>query len=302
MLVSVVIATKDRPSELRATIESVAAQTRPAFEVIVVDQSASSGLDGVREALAQVAAERGNAPELRYRHDRELAGAAPARNVGIELARGDVLVFLDDDVALEPRFLAELVSVYESDPMVAGVSGIITNYSRPRVVDRLLLRLFWLGPFHDERQTIYWDADRLRNDPPIPVRKFGTTGMSLLRSALGGVRFDGRLQGAWPGEDVDLCCRLVDARLLIAPKARFAHKRSPTNRAADHWLRRDAQAMYYLYRRHWEHEVKHRLCFAWLNLGYALLATLASVRRGTLGPWKALLQARRDVGLYESPR
>ena len=124
------------------------------------------------------------------------------------MAEGDILLFLDDDVLLESDFLREMLAVYEHDPAVAGVSGIIINYERPAAWQRALLQVFWQGPFHDERQPIYWGADRLRDHSPIRVRKFGTTGMSLRRTALGNLRFDPRLKGAWPGEDVDLCCQL----------------------------------------------------------------------------------------------
>lgn len=299
MALSVVIATKDRPQELEVSVVSLLAQTRKADELIVVDQSAdSASRDGVERALAE-GCSRGPAPLLRYIHDPGISGAGPARNVGIDLASGDILVFIDDDVVLEPDFLREIAAVYEDDPTITGVSGIITNYPRPPAWQRAFLRIFWGGPFHDARQPIYWNADGLRGRPPLAVDRLGTTAMSLRRLALGTLRFDHRLRDAWPGEDVDLCCRLGgDRRLVIAAKARFVHKRTPTNRSMDHWIKRDAQAMYYLYRRHWDRGLKNRLCFAWLNLGYAVLATLGSLRRRTLEPWRMLLEGRQQARGY----
>ena len=300
MTLSVVIATKNRPQDLEATVASLLAQSCTADELIVIDQSNDSASKrAVERAVANRRRFQGGAPVLQYIHKSNIPGAAAARNVGIDLARGDILVFLDDDVILEPDFLREMLAVYEQDRAAAGVSGIITNYERPPRWQRAVLRAFWRGPFHDERQPIYWNADRLHDHPPIRVLKFGTTGMSLRRAALGHLRFDHRLKNAWPGEDVDLCCQLgSDCTLVIAPKARFLHKRTPTGRPSDHWIKLDAQATYYLYSRHWNRGLKNRLCFAWINVGYAVLATLGSVRRCTLEPWRVFLRARQEAREY----
>lgn len=299
MMVSVVIATKNRPQELRTTVDSLLAQTRPADEVIVIDQSTGPASRlSVQSALSRGGVSK-STPVLKYKLDRSVPGAGAARNVGIDLARGEILVFIDDDVILEAHFLEELLLEYGRDPEVAGVSGIITNYTKPGFLHRILLALFWRGPFHDERQPIYWAADDLRDAQPQRVRKFGTTGMSLRRTALGAVRFDEVLRGAWPGEDVDLCCRLGDdAKLVISPRARFEHLRTPTNRRPDHWIKRDVQAMHYLYWRNWSDRLENRLYFAWLNLGYGFLATLASLRRRSFEPWAMMLQARKEAAIH----
>jgi hypothetical protein len=113
--------------------------------------------------------------------------------------------------------------------------------------------------------------------------------MTVRRSVLGADRFDDSLEGVPPGEDVDVCCRLSRrTRLVIAPRARLMNLMSSTARQRDHWLGADAQAAYYLYSRNWRKGLRNRLCFAWLNVGYALLATAASLRRRSLEPWRAL--------------
>jgi GT2 family glycosyltransferase len=119
--------------------------------------------------------------------------------------------------------------------------------------------------------------------------------MSVRRSVLAGHRFDSTLQGVPPGEDVDLSTRLSEhAKLVITPRARLINLMSSTGRRRPHWLQADAQANHYLYRRNWQRGVRNRLAFAWLHLGYALLATAASVRRTSFGPWHALLAGIRS--------
>ncbi len=300
MTVSVMIATKNRAAELYETVSNVLEQTRLPDEVVIVDQSPDSrSRDAVLLLFERRRAAARLNPHSIYLLDPTVPGAAAARNIGIERSSGDVVVLLDDDVLLEPDFLSELLPVYESDSDVLAVSGIATNYEKPPLSQRLLLWLFWRGPFHDERQSIYWQADRLLSHPPIRVHKLATAAMGLRRAALNGARLDGRLLGLPRGGDVDLCCRLEKrGKLVIAPRARFVHKRTPTNRPKSHWLRQDAQPMYYLYKRNWNHGIKNRLCFGWLNLGYILLATVGSLRRRSLEPWRALLDGIREAHAY----
>jgi len=94
-------------------IESALAQTRPAGEIVVVD-------DGSQEPSE--AAVRGFGDRVRYirQGNRGLAGA---RNTGIRETRADLLVFLDDDDLLEGTHVASLASLLESDPAVSAAYG-----------------------------------------------------------------------------------------------------------------------------------------------------------------------------------
>lgn len=96
---SVVIATYNRHDLLRRLLEDLDAQTIDAawYEVVVVDDGSA---EDVRAKLGKT--------KLRYalRVDRqENAGAAAARQRGVEGARGKIVVFVDDDMHLRPEFL-----------------------------------------------------------------------------------------------------------------------------------------------------------------------------------------------------
>jgi hypothetical protein len=86
-VISVVIPSYNSADFLPDAIRSVLAQTRPANEIIVVD-------DGSRDHTAGVCAEFG--PAVRYVRQ-ENAGASSARNTGIAAAAGNWLAFLDAD-------------------------------------------------------------------------------------------------------------------------------------------------------------------------------------------------------------
>ena len=297
--VSIIIPTKNRPLDLARVCRSVWQQTVCAQQLIIVDQSPD---DEAREAVERQYAE---APQevreglkLNYIRDTTISGGATARNRALEIAFGDIWLFLDDDVILEPDFLQQLLAVYASYPKAVGVSGVVTNYTRPPGLSRLWNTIFVRGPFFDHRQRVYWQADRLRNSGPARVPYLGGGLMSFRAEAIRGRRFDENLRGVSDGEDVDFCAHLgPQAVLLIAPQARLVHNQSPAGRERGHWLARHCRGLTYLYRRNWRHGVKNRLCFLWLNVGYALVASLASLRRRSLEPWRSLLAGAREARL-----
>lgn len=272
--VSVIIPTKSRAADLARTIETLLLQTVQPLELIIVDQSPA--LTFTRQIPIPVVCI----------HDPTLSGASVARNVAMDRAQGDIWLFLDDDVLLEPDFIEEILKAYNSN--VTGVSGIITNYSVPPLKQRLWESLFQLGPFRDERQSIYRRAASLRGMEQIRVRQFGGGLMSFRASAICGHRFDTNLTGASPGEDIDFCVGLPkDSVLLITPRARLIHNRSPESRDTTHWISVVAQVASYMHTRHWKRGIWNHLCYAWLNAGFALATSLSGLRHGFPFPWRA---------------
>jgi GT2 family glycosyltransferase len=223
---------------------------------------------------------------LKYIYNPSISGASQARNEGMRQATGDIWLFLDDDVLLEPDFIEKLLAAY--GPGITGVSGVITNYSTPPIARRLWESVFEVGPCHDDRQTVYRKIEKLRNAGPIRIRQFGAGLMSFRADVIRGLWFDENLHGASFGEDIDFCARLPSGSvLLITPQARLVHKRSPEGRNAAHWLDLHAQGANYMRQRHWRSGLWNNLCFSWLNVGYAVAATLSSARRMSLEPWIA---------------
>jgi GT2 family glycosyltransferase len=155
-------------------------------------------------------------------------------------------------------------------------------------MQRIWTVIFQRGPFHDGRHAIYYNAGRLVDSAPIKVREFGGGLMSFRADEIRGLWFDENLHGACFAEDIDFCARLPrNSVLLITPQARLVHKRTPEGRNPVHWLDLHAQGANYMRQRHWRLGIWNNLCFTWLNVGYALAATLSSVRRMSLEPWIA---------------
>lgn len=113
-LVSVVIATRNRPALLADALASIAAQAYPHWEIVLVND----GGEPVEEIARNVAGER-----LRAFSHAESEGPAYARNTGIAEARGDVVAFLDDDDRLAPEHLQGLVAALADTRAGVAYSG-----------------------------------------------------------------------------------------------------------------------------------------------------------------------------------
>ncbi|HZO93882.1 MAG TPA: glycosyltransferase family A protein [Candidatus Baltobacteraceae bacterium] len=115
-MISVVIATRDRAALLDGALGSLRAQEQaPDAEFIVVD-------NGSRDATPDVARRHGAA----YAYVAE-PNRGKARNAGIALARGETILFCDDDVVVPPQFLAAHARQHDADIFPLAVSGPIVN-------------------------------------------------------------------------------------------------------------------------------------------------------------------------------
>ena len=95
---SVVMATHHRPATLARALRSLRAQTFADFEILLV----ADALDA--ETATVVARDLGPADSFLKRTG--LSGPAESRNRGLAMARGDWVIFLDDDDTFEPHHLA----------------------------------------------------------------------------------------------------------------------------------------------------------------------------------------------------
>ena len=112
---SLIICSKDRPKLLLETVESVLRGNQVPTEMVIVDQSANP-----HPVLFEMKPER--CCEIRYIHSTSV-GVGAGRNLGIASARYDILVFIDDDMFVEPDWFSHLVEAV----IKAGPCNVITG-------------------------------------------------------------------------------------------------------------------------------------------------------------------------------
>lgn len=124
---SVCIPTYNRPTQVETLLGNLLEQQRLPDEVVIVDASPDETTERVVRAFAE------RFPALVYKHS--VKGLTLQRNCAIELATGDVVAFLDDDMLLEPEFLLTAEQIFEEDRtgQIGGVTGVQTNLRPPRV-------------------------------------------------------------------------------------------------------------------------------------------------------------------------
>src|SRR5438874_10536870 len=116
MNLSVVIPTLGRGETLAGVLESLCRQRVRPDDVVVIDQNGARELAGVYE--------RARSLPLRVHYSPGPLGCGRARNQGLELCAGEIVLFLDDDVAFGEDLVAEhrrAFARYTADVVVGAV-------------------------------------------------------------------------------------------------------------------------------------------------------------------------------------
>lgn len=243
MDVSIVISTLyKRPEELKECLESIGEQTVHPREVIIINGASDDSwkkVSGMFVKLFKRLRDRG----IVVRHV-SLPGSSltHARNTGAKLAKGDIVLYLDDDVILDRDYLKGLLKVYTDYPNTKGVQGFIVN----RVsIDNPLAKSGFLKFFWWVLQHGYYEIDTHKQLPSlsevIPYKltriikreSFSGTNMSYRKEVFKHVEFDERLKRYAIGEDKDFSYRvhrLFPGSLYQTPHARLIHQEAPGGR------------------------------------------------------------------------
>ena len=202
MKLTVVIATLGRPDPLARALDSLAGSDVLPDEVLVVDG------DEQRGAEAGVTARAGGPLAVRY--VAAARGLTRQRNTGLTEARGDVVLFLDDDARVRPDTLGRVLAAY-ADPDVVGVTGRVVEPASNRVGGKnSRLRVLLRGRGRDGTFTAAGYPRRLVDETAsIDIEFMQGAFMSARTDVAREVRFDERLTGYALAEDEDFSCRLA---------------------------------------------------------------------------------------------
>jgi glycosyltransferase len=141
--ISVITATWNCKATVADCLASVAGQTHPHIEHVVVDGASTDGTLGVLQAHREQLAVLHSAPDQ---------GIYDALNKGLALATGDVVGFLHaDDLYAHPGVLAQVAAAFE-DPAVCAVYGDLRYVRKDKTSQ--VVRHWASSPF--TRQRLAW--------------------------------------------------------------------------------------------------------------------------------------------------
>jgi glycosyltransferase involved in cell wall biosynthesis len=272
---SVIIPAYRAAQTIGRAIDSVLAQTQPPTEILVVDDGSPDDLAGaVRRYGIRVTLLR-----------QAQGGAASARNVGLERARGQLIAFLDADDYWEPDKIERQLAVLQRHPEVGLVAGQFFEEvpGQPRVLGTGLLKP---GSYNRVLRAAGEDAFTLGT-------RIWTGTVLVRREILGEERF---VPGLEPAEDRDLWVRLVTScpvYLMAQPLATAVLHPGSLSRSS---IDRDCGNMLRVIRRHgallgkrglrrWEADTYRRWAGNHLAQGRPREAAGLAWKRLQLEPW-----------------
>lgn len=233
MKISAIVPTIGRPESLRALLESLAAQTHRVDEVIVADAS-------VDERTEKILAELKNRSALIVnRISVHPPNAVRQRTTAIRIARGELLLFLDDDVVPEPDCVARMVELLESKDCVVAVTADFNNqiWPAPTRIWQLYLRHVLKVKGDAWQGRVVGPLLRFGYSPvpsePCAIEWLGSGNSLVRRSAFvaAGGFSNFFLHRCTINEDVDLGLKLRRVgTIMFCPGARMAHHHAPSGR------------------------------------------------------------------------
>ncbi|MDB6119042.1 MAG: putative glycosyltransferase [Verrucomicrobiaceae bacterium] len=204
--ISVVVCTRNGSATLRECLKALEYQSYGNYEVIVIDDGSTDEVPAIAQDF----------PDVRYQRQ-EHAGLSVARNLGAQLATGEIIAYTDDDCMADEDWLRYIARAFDDPQWVAAGGPNIPPQARNRI--EAVVAAAPGGPSHVLLNDV--DAEHLPGCN-IAIRK-----ASL--DAIGG--FQAPFMTA--GDDVDVCWRLREAggKLRFVPGAMVWHHRRFSVRA-----------------------------------------------------------------------
>ena len=207
---SVVLPTFNRKETLRLCLSALAFQTLPAdrWEVIVVDDGSTDGTEDLCRTIALPY-------PLKFLRQQN-AGAGSARRAGVEFARGEYILLINDDTIASSTLLSEHLFVHRQHPKEKW--AVLGNFVPSELcADRALSLWINTSPFFFPHQT-------LKPGQLCDASHFVTCNLSVRRDAIRNAgNFDPRFRVA---EDTELGARLIKQgfRVRYHPEAAATHE------------------------------------------------------------------------------
>lgn len=238
--ISIVVPTYYRCVELSELFDSILSQTITPVEVIVIDDHTPNDTIKIVCEKYELKFEKINT-DIKYLRNPRHQSAAVARNVGVENAIGDIILFLDSDMILYEEFIEKIFEVFKDNSHALGVQGWIINkieYNKIiNFIHLLLAKIFYKG--HYSKNSCKFTEYPITLSKIINCEWMCGGNMALKRNVFNEFKFDENLTKFSANEDILLSHSIFQKypnSLFITPFARIIHTKSETGRMEDEEL------------------------------------------------------------------
>jgi GT2 family glycosyltransferase len=218
-LVSIIISNYNGKEYLENCFSSLVRLNYSNYEIILIDNNSKDG---------SIEYTNNNYPQIKVIQNTENLGFAEANNIGYKNARGNYILFLNNDTTIDPNFLSILVEEIKKDKCIGGVQPKILQMDNPK-------KLNYVGGFLTSTGILYHfgcgkDADNPRYNQKLWIFSLIGAAMLFKREVLEKVGLFDKDYFAY-FEETDLCHRiwLAGYKILYVPQAIIYHKGGGTS-------------------------------------------------------------------------
>lgn len=155
-MLTVIICTYNRAKYIGPLLESIAANDLPKseYEIVLVDNNCTDNTREICDAFATAHKD----VNFRYTTEPE-QGLSAARNKGIKEAKGDIIVYIDDDALVDPNYLQDYAEWFAAHPETMACGGPIEPLYETQEPE-------WMTPYTKALLTAWMDyGDKVREYP-----------------------------------------------------------------------------------------------------------------------------------------
>jgi GT2 family glycosyltransferase len=229
--VSIIIPTYNRAEHLKKSLSNIAKLNSLPREILIIDQTIDDSTKKVfqffNKKLKILKYFKSNKPSI-----------AIAKNIGVSKSspKSSILLFLDDDALVGPKFINEILNGYKRHPNAAGIFGanpeLSVNSGLKFKLTNLIKGIFLLGPIVSHcslnMNSPYGNKGWKDNGKEYLTEWFPGTDPSYKKEVFKDLKFDENFFGWSLGEDIDISYRICKKHgpLYIVPASIF-HKHPP---------------------------------------------------------------------------
>lgn len=214
-LISIILANFNGEKYLRTCLTSVLESSTRDFEIIVIDNNSTD------ESLQIINEFKKKDSRIRLLRNKINMGVPFSRNKAIKEARGDILVFLDNDTKVDRNWLRGISEIFSKDKTIGGIQCKIFDFDKTDVIQEIGMKLYPYTGFGTPLGR--GEKDRGQFAKPQEIIALGAASAVRKEVAKELNGFD--LKFKHTSDDLDFSWRIWIAghRVVLAPNSKVYH-------------------------------------------------------------------------------